>query len=190
MNSERRRGRAHGEVVAARSALHADSGRDRHRLTGRIPSPFAACAWLSLAAALVAAAARAIEPFEHGIWLVAYLFLVGFLAQALLGRGQADALAASPSGASTPPIRAQVAFWNAGVVAVPLGVMVGTRALVVLGSIALLIALNVFWQASRARHSQSRTASGSWGNAYTTLILVMAASVLVGTGLAWDIPWL
>jgi hypothetical protein len=190
MKTERRRVGAREDVGAARSVLCAGSGRDRHRATARIPSSFAACAWLALAAALVAAAARAIEPFEHGIWLVAYLVLVGFLAQALLGRGQADALAASPSGASTPPIRAQVAFWNAGVVAVPLGVMVGTRALVVLGSIALLIALNVFWQASRARHSQSRTASGSWGNAYTTLILVMAASVLVGTGLAWDIPWL
>ena len=75
-------------------------------------------------------------------------------------------------------------------VAVPLGVIVGTRALVVLGSIAQLIALNAFWQASRARHSPSRTASGSRGIAYTTLILAMAASVFLGTGLAWDIPWL
>jgi hypothetical protein len=71
---------------------------------------------------------------------------------------QATAPVAGPSGASTPPIRAQVAFWNAEVVAVPLGVMVGTRALVVLGSIALLTALD--------------------------------ARVLVGTVLAWDIPWL
>jgi hypothetical protein len=190
MNTERRRGGAREDVVTARSVLCAGSGRDGHRVTGRIPSPFAAGAWLSLAAALVAAAARAIEPFEHGIWLIAYLFLVGFLAQALLGRGQATAPLASPSGASSSPIRAQVAFWNAGVVAVPLGVMVGTRALVALGSIALLIALNAFWQASRARHSQSRTASGSPGIAYTALILTMVASVLVGTGLAWDIPWL
>jgi hypothetical protein len=189
MNPERRSGGAREDVVAARSVLRAGSGRDGHRATGRIPSPFAACAWLSLAAALVAAGARAIEPFEHGIWLVAYLFLVGFLAQLLLGRGQADAIAASPAGASTPPISAQVAFWNAGVVAVPLGVLVGTRALVVLGSIALLTALNAFWQASR-RPSESRTASGSRGIAYTALIMTMAASVLVGTVLAWDIPWL
>ena len=189
MKPERRRNGVRGEVVAARSALRAGSGRDGHRLTGRIPSPFAACAWLSLAAALVAAAARAIEPFDHGIWLVAYLSLVGFLAQLLLGRGQATAPVAGPSGASTPPIRAQVAFWNAGVVAVPLGVMVGARLPVVLGSIALLTALAAFWQASRPRRSQSRTASGSRGIAYTALIVTMAASVLVGTVLAWDIPW-
>jgi hypothetical protein len=190
MKPERRSGGAREDVVAARSVLRASSGRDGSRLAGRVPRPFAACAWLSLAAALVAAAARAIEPFEHGIWLVAYLFLVGFLAQALLGRGQATAPLASPSGARTPPIRAQVVFWNAGVVAVPLGVIVGTRALVALGSIAVLIALRAFWRASGPRHSDSRTASGSRGIAYAGLILAMAASVLVGTVLAWDIPWL
>jgi hypothetical protein len=130
------------------------------------------------------------KPFDHGIWLVAYLFLVGFLAQLLLGRGQTTAPVASPSGASTSPIRAQVAFWNAGVVAVPLGVLVGTRALVVLGSIALLTALNGFWQASRLCRSDSSTASGSQGIVYKALIITMAASVVVGTVLAWDIPWL
>ena len=98
-------------------------------------------------------------------------------------------LVASPSGANAP-IGAQVAFWNAGVVAVPLGVLVGARLLVVLGSVALLTALNGFWQASRPCRSDSSTASGSRGIAYKALIITMAASVLVGTGLAWDIPWL
>ena len=144
----------------------------------------------SPAAALVAAAARAIEPFDHGIWLVAYLFLVGFLAQLLLGRGQATMLVASPSGANALPIGAQVAFWNAGVVAVPLGVLVGARLFVVLGSVALITALAAFWQTSRPCRSGSRTARGFGEIAYTALIITMAASVLVGTGLAWDIPWL
>jgi hypothetical protein len=160
------------------------TARRSSRGSRRGDSTFAACAWLSLAAALVAAAARAIEPFEHGIWLVAYLFLVGFLAQLLLARGQGDALVASRSGAST------AAFWNAGVVAVPLGVLVGVRLFVVLGSVALLTALNGFWQASRLCRSDSSTASGSQGIAYKALIITMAASVVVGTVLAWDIPWL
>ena len=190
MQRERRRGETRREVVAARSALRAAFGRDARLLTGRIPSRFAACAWLSLAAALVAAVARAIEPFDHGIWLVAYLFLVGFLAQLLLARGQATVLVASPSGAKALPIGAQVAFWNAGVVAVPLGVLVGARLFVVLGSAALLTALAAFWQASRPCRSDPSTASGSQGIAYKALIITMAASVLVGTVLAWDIPWL
>jgi hypothetical protein len=190
MKREPRGGGSLPEVVAARSALRGASGRDGHRLTGRFPGRFAVCAWLSLSAALVAAAARTIEPFAHGTWLVAYLFLVGFLAQLLLGRGQATAVAASPSGANAPPIGAQVAFWNAGVVAVPLGVLVGARLFVVLGSVALLTALAAFWQASRPCRSDSRTASGRRGIAYPALIMIMAASVLVGTVLAWDIPWL
>jgi hypothetical protein len=161
----------------------------RDRLTGRIPSLFAGGASLSLVAALVAAAGRAIEPFEHGIWLVAYLLLVGFLAQLLLGLGQARMLA-GVSGEDAPPVGAQAAFWNAGVVAVPLGVLVGTRLLVVLGSVALLTALAAFWRASRRRRSEAVAGSGGVGVAYVALIVIMAVSVFVGTALAWDTPWL
>jgi hypothetical protein len=147
---------------------------------GRVHSLFAGCASLWLAAALIAAGARAIEPFAHGIWLVAYLFLVGFLAQVLLARGQATVLAAAPSDADDPPIGAQAALWNAGVVAVPLGVLVDARVFVVVGSVALLSALAAF----------GRAASGGAGVGYLALMVFMAASVLIGTALAWDAPWL
>jgi hypothetical protein len=150
----------------------------------------AASALLSLAAAVLAAAARALEPFAPGIWLVAYLFLVGFLAQFLLGRCQATLLAATPSGTDSAPIRAQAALWSAGVVAVPLGVLVGARLFVVLGSVALLTSLAVFWQAYRSLRSTSSAASGALAVGYVALIAFMAASVFVGTALAWDTPWL
>jgi hypothetical protein len=150
----------------------------------------AASALLSLAAAVLAAAARAIEPVAHGIWLVAYLFLVGFLAQFLLGRCQVTLMAASPSSTNSPPIRAQAALWNVGVVAVPVGVLVGARLFVVVGSVALLISLAAFWQAYRSLRSNSSAASGALAVGYVALIALMAASVFVGTALAWDIPWL
>jgi hypothetical protein len=159
------------------------------RQAGRVHSLFAGCASLWLAAALIAAVARAIEPFAHGIWLVAYLFLVGFLAQVLLAGGQATVLAAAPSDAGDPPIGAQVTLWNAGVVAVPLGVLVDARVFVVLGSVALLSALAAFWQASRPRRSESGAAGGA-GVGHLALMVFMAASVLIGTALAWDTPWL
>jgi hypothetical protein len=176
--------------AAWQSGVPAASDRDEERLTERLHSLFAGCASLSLAAALVTAAARTIEPFAHGVWLVAYLFLVGFLAQLLLGRGQAMVLAAAPSGANAPPIGAQATLWNAGVVAVPLGVLVGARVFVVLGSVALLTALAAFWQASRPRSSESGAASRGPGFGYRALMLFMAASVVIGTALAWDTPWL
>jgi hypothetical protein len=183
-------GRRGGEpYVAAQAVVPAASGQGRYPLTGRIPRLFAACASVSLAAALVAAAARAIEPFAHGIWLVAYLSLVGFLAQLLLGRCQSMLLAASPPGINFPPIPAQAALWNAGVVAVPLGVLVGARVFVVVGSAALLTSLAAFLQTYRSLRSESAAASGALGIGYVVLIVFMAASVLVGTALAWDTPW-
>jgi hypothetical protein len=177
--------------VAGLGSRRVDAAAASDRLlTRRVHSPFVACASLCFAAALVAAVARAIEPFAHGIWLVAYLFLVGFLAQLLLARGQANVLATAPSDAGAPPIGAQATLWNAGVVAVPLGVLVGARVFVVLGSVALLTALAAFWRASRPRRSESGAASGGAGFGYLALMSFMAASVVIGTALAWDIPWL
>jgi hypothetical protein len=165
-------------------------GQDGEGLTGRTPRLLGAGASLSLAAAVLAAAVRAIEPFAHGIWLVAYLFLVGFLAQLLLGRFQAMLRAEGAARTDAPPIRAQAALWNCGVVAVPLGVLVGARLFVVLGSLALLTSLAAFWRAYRSLRSEAGVPPRALRVVYVALIAFMAASVLVGTALAWDTPWL
>jgi hypothetical protein len=138
---------------------------------------------------VLAAAVRAIAPFAHGIWLVAYLFLVGFLAQLLLGRCQAMLRAGRRTRTDAPPIRAQAALWNCGVVAVPLGVLLDARLFVVLGSLALLTSLAAFWQAYRSLRSEAGVPSGALEVGYVALIAFMAASVLLGTALAWDTPW-
>jgi hypothetical protein len=160
-----------------------------NRVSASIPRAFAAGASLSLAAAFLAAAARAIEPFAHGTWLVAYLVLVGFLAQLLLGLFQVMLLAGDPSGTDSPPISAQATLWNAGVIAVPLGVLVSARLFVVLGSVALLASLAGFWQGFRSLKSDSGAALRALEVVYAVLIMLMGASVVVGTALAWDIAW-
>jgi hypothetical protein len=76
--------------------------------------PFSGLAFLFLAAALVAAVVRASEPFDHGIWLVAYLFLVGFLAQLLLGLGQTALREQALQPASAQTVRAQAILWSVG----------------------------------------------------------------------------
>ena len=48
---------------------------------------FLACATCFLVAAVAAAVTRAVVSYAHGWWLVAYLLLVGCIAQALLGTG-------------------------------------------------------------------------------------------------------
>jgi hypothetical protein len=150
-------------------------------------SAFAAA---SLGAASVAAVIRAIEPFDHGIWLVAYLFLVGFLAQLLLGRGQA-ALFSSSNQRSPRSGRGleQLILWNAGVISVPFGVLADARLAVVVGAVVLLIALTSFAYSVQAALADP-SIRPSLRRGYVALLIFMAGSVLVGTALAWDIPWL
>jgi hypothetical protein len=144
----------------------------------------------SLAAALVALVVRTAEPFEHGAWLVAYLVLVGFLAQLLLGRGQAALLSSGDLPAPSRTKRlAQTVLWNLGVVAVPLGVLAETRLAVVVGSLSLLAALASSSMTVRPIILSAAARRSRLASAYVALLLIMTASVVVGSALAWDIPW-
>jgi hypothetical protein len=149
-----------------------------------------AAALTSLAAAAIALTIRVLEPFDHGTWLVAYLVLVGFLAQLLLGRGQVALVAA---GGLPPPPRgvrlAQALLWNFGVLTVPVGVLANTRLAVVVGSVSLLVALASLWETARPALPGSDARSTRRGWAYALLLLAMTASTMIGTALAWEIPW-
>ena len=145
----------------------------------------------SLLTAVIAAIARAIEPFDHGIWLVSYLFLIGCLGLFLLGRGQVALLRhCSHSFPSSRACRAQLLLWSIGVIAVPFGVFAETRLAVVVGSLSLLAALASFWDTVRPALAQRRWSRGWLARAYLALMGFMAASVVVGTALAWDVRWL
>jgi hypothetical protein len=149
-----------------------------------------AAALVSLAAAAVAIAVLVAEPFNHGGWLVAYLVLVGFLAQLLLGRGQAALLSAG--GLPAPPrgVRlAQALLWNLGVIAVPVGVLAETRLAVVAGSVSLIAALLSLWRTARPALTAAAARPSPLVRGYACLLVVMTASVFVGTALAWDTPW-
>jgi hypothetical protein len=141
---------------------------------------------LSLLLGLTAAVLGLLSPFDHAAWLVAYLLLVGFAAQALLGRGQ-DALLGRRGDGGADTLR-QGALWNAGVLAVPLGVFLDARILVVAGGAALVAALTSFWRTTRPVQRGGRFDGLS--AAYVLLVAAMAISTFIGTALAWDRPWL
>lgn len=156
----------------------------------RARSDLTAAALASLGAAVIAAAMQLSEPFAHGIWLITYLVLVGFLAQFLLGRGQAIVLSASQFPLPPCGIRvAQALLWNIGVVAVPLGVLIETRLAVVLGSVSLLTALTSLWKTVRPA-LKTGTAWKRRGVGYAALLIFMTGSVFAGLALGWDIPWM
>lgn len=144
---------------------------------------------LSLAAAGLVACLRLVVPFDHGTWLVAYLALVGFAAQALLSAGRERLLAiGGPIPRSAPRVAAQLGLWNAGVLAVPLGVFLDARLAIVLGAVTLLTALGSF--ASVAQESTGHAAGERLRYGYIALVVLMACSVSVGVILGWDRPWL
>jgi hypothetical protein len=152
------------------------------------PVPLAAFgAAASLVAAAVAAALRVAEPYEHGIWLVAYLVLVGVAAQLLLARGQSAVATRTPSRGL---VRLQSGLWNLGVLAVPLGVLTDSRLAIVLGALCLLLALGSYGRTLYAARTHWRAGSRAMQAAYVGLLAGMTASVFVGVALGWERPWL
>jgi hypothetical protein len=138
----------------------------------------------SLLAAVLTAGAGLIAPFDHAAWLVAYLLLVGFAAQALLGRGQAALAADRPAASET-----QLTLWNAGVIAVPAGVFMNARSLVVLGALALLAGVVSFWLRTTPVR-RARFGPPVLPIAYVLLSGLMAISAFIGVALAWHRPWI
>jgi hypothetical protein len=144
----------------------------------------------ALAAAIAAAVARSQQPFEHGWWLVAYLALVGALSQFLLVSGQLGFIRTRCRARRYRRlVRTEVALWNLGTVLVPAGVFATVPAVVGLGSLGLLAALALFARATTIPRAGNPQAERRWLYAYRMLLVLLAGSVLVGTGLGEAFPW-
>ena len=132
---------------------------------------------------LVAAATGPLRLAE-GSWLAAYLVLVGGVSQYAIGRVP-TLVAAAPT-----PGRwgwTQVVCWNLGNVAVVLGTLIATPALVDVGVVFLAAGLVIAWLGVRRidlTKTHSRAARvGCW--AYRGLLLLLLVSLPVGVVLAY-----
>jgi hypothetical protein len=141
-------------------------------------------------AAILAGVVRSQHPFDHGWWLVAYLALVGALSQLILGAGQQTFAADLPRPSlSGRTVGAELALWNAGAVIVPVGVFVETPRVVAAGSVLLHAALALFAAATDISEARRARDHGVSLYVYRVAVILLAASVLVGTGLADALPW-
>jgi hypothetical protein len=146
---------------------------------------FVVCSAAFLAAATVVLAVHVTSPIAQGWWLVAYLSLVGGVAQLLLGPGLI-ALSAG-SGVHAPDRRELVAalvLWNAGTVGVAVSDLARVQAGVIAGSALLLAALWLFARGLRVTRAAAAQSARAWSVGYAALLLFLAASVVVGTLLA------
>jgi hypothetical protein len=177
-----RPGAGHGPALPTRLAAPGQAARLSER-------PFAACAAAFLLAAAVIAGLQAGVEVTRGWWLVAYLALVGGVAQLLLGPGLGT-LARHADARPPGPLarRAELALWNAGTVAVAVADLVGADAGVVAGSVVLLVALALFAADLRRVRATGRRRASRWERGYVVLLVFLAASVAVGTGLAGALP--
>ncbi len=123
------------------------------------------------------AAVTAPTASEHSSWAAAYLVLVGGVAQAGLGLGQA--LFAAPTG---PGVTAtEVAGWNLGNAAVLVGTLLNLTPLVDVGGALLVVTLALL--ARGLRPSSTVPVHGArryWLHAYRLLVVILLVSIPVG----------
>ena len=80
-------------------------------------------------------------------------------------------------------------LWNAGTLLVPLGVLAHTRLAVVVGGVLLVATLSGLSLELRGGLTAKAGRAPRWPVAYVVVLAVLAASVLVGMWLAWDLAW-
>lgn len=150
--------------------------------------PFTICATLFLCAAVVVAALNFSTPFTRGWWLVAYLSLVGGIAQLLLGPGLlaiAWPTSTEAPRATVPSMSTQLVLWNTGTVIVAVASMARIPIGVPAGSLLLFAALALFTTRQRAVREAAGEAMLGRHRAYTALRWFLALSVIVGNLLAY-----
>lgn len=125
-------------------------------------------------------------PVTRGWWLVAYLALVGGIAQILLGSGLVALARRSDAGMiGLRHQRAELVLWNAGVVIVAVADLAAAPGGVLAGSVLLVAALVLFAGGLRETIATARRPAPGWTRMYAFLLGFLAVSVAVGTVLAY-----
>lgn len=152
------------------------------RLPGRL---FALCGTVFILAAVVVAIVQAVDPITLGWWLVAYLSLVGGVAQIMLGSGLlALAERADGHAPSANERLAELVLWNVGTLIVAVADLANAPLVVLVGSAALLAALAFFAAGLNRIHATAAHPPRLWIRLYVVLLVFLAVSTAVGSVLS------
>ena len=151
---------------------------------------FFACAVAMLAVAAAVAATGALADLPRERWLALHLALLGGVSQLVLGAAQFFVCAFL---ATDPPprrlLRAQLATWNAGVLAVAVGVPSGITALTGLGGTLVLGTLVLFAVALRTMERSSLQRAPWAARWYRAAALFLATGAVLGPLMAGGVGW-
>lgn len=154
-------------VRASDLTIHADRWRPA--------VPFVVVGSACVVAGGIVAAATAHSPSEHASWAVAYLVLVGGVAQLALALGQALFATDLPSRRA---VTWEFAAWNLGNAAVLVGTLLDLLLLTDVGGALLVLTLALLVRAVRG-------ARPSWPlRLYRLLVVVVLVSIPIGLVLA------
>ncbi len=139
--------------------------------------PFAAFGAACILLGGLLSAAIAPMPTEHGSWAVAYLVLVGGVAQVALGAGQA---LLAPTVPSPRVIRSEMTGWNTGNAAVLVGTLLGFTWLADIGGALLFTSLALV-----TRQMRGAARRPAWPlYLYRGLVVLVLVGIPVGLVLA------
>lgn len=155
-----------------------------------IAGAFFLCGAAFLAAAALAGVVEAVRPWPWGRWLALHLAFVGGVSQLVLGASQFFAgafLATDP-----PPrrlVRAQVAAWNTGAVALAVAVPAALD-VAIWPAVALLLAALGLWSTAVAAMWRRSLRRSRWAVAwYCSATLFLGLGMTAGSLLAHGDPW-
>lgn len=151
---------------------------------------FFACATALLVLAAATALVGALAELPRARWLAVHLAFVGGVSQLVLGAAQFFVCAFL---ATEPPsrhmVRAQLGVWNAGVLAIAIGVPTDAAALTGAGGLLILVGLGLFAAALRdmeRRSLQRAPWAACW---YRTAAAFFAVGALLGPAMAAGLAW-
>jgi hypothetical protein len=139
-------------------------------------APFAIVGVACVVAGGLISAAVASSPSENSSWAVAYLVLIGGVAQVALGVGQSRLAGTAPS---RRILTAEFVCWNAGNAAVITGQLLGYPWVIDAGGAMLVAALALLFRGVRG--STAGTSAETWLlYAYRVILLIVLISIPIG----------
>jgi nitrite reductase (NO-forming) len=151
---------------------------------------FFACGTAALVLAAPAAGAGALAGLDDARWLALHLAFLGGVSQLVLGAAQFFACAFL---ATDPPsrrhVRAELVAWNAGVLAIAVGVPAEVPALTAAGGTLILAGLAVFAHALRAMRRRSLQRAPWATRWYLAAAAFLSAGAALGPLMAAGVAW-
>ena len=151
---------------------------------------FFACAVAMLAAAAAVAATGAVADLPRERWLALHLAFLGGVSQLVLGAAPFFVCAFL---ATDPPprrlLRAQLATWNAGVLAIAVGVPADLTALTGFGGVLVLATLGLFALALRSMERRSLQRAPWAARWYRAAAVFLAGGAVLGPLMAGGVAW-